>query len=104
MLENLLSGAVSSIGIGALAALLPFILGLILPRKKTIGYGIFVYNWIGKILLQTGNKVSSGRAAANAILAVRTTFVDFAYGIYLGSKNLSKSDRIVMVETHIKET
>lgn len=94
---------VESIAIGLGMAVIPAALALLLPRKKTIGYGGVVYKVIGTFLAQQGAKLSDGtRKVAGAVQAIRTTFVDFAFGIYLASLNLDAEERKAKIDKYLE--
>jgi len=90
------------IGLGI--TLLPAALAIVLPRRKTIGYGQFVYKFLGTFLAQQGNKlVNSERRLTKVVAAIRSTFVDFAFGIYLASKGLDAEETQKLIDKHIKK-
>lgn len=101
-MQEFLGGSAGSIAVGIIVSVLPLVISLTLPRKKTIMYGMAIHMWVGKMLMQTGNTISNGKGMHKVIVAIRTTFVDFSFGIYLASKKLSKEDINVMIDKHIK--
>lgn len=71
-------------GIGGMA--LPWVIGLILPRKKTIGYGRLIYKFLGVVLSRFGAKFIKNKNTLDKDIGIlRTTLTDFSFGIYIES-------------------
>lgn len=77
-------------------SILPSLIGMILPRKKTIQYGIGINKFLGTIFLQ---KRSFKSPAAETLwqrlgMTIQTTFQDLSFGVYLdGRKDLTKEEK-----------
>jgi len=81
-----MSAAVASFVIGVV---IPYIIGMALPRRKTIQYGMAINRWVGRIFLQkraTNLPIVSDNAWSKLGHAIRTTFVDLSFGVYLDSR------------------
>ena len=75
-----------SLGAGSL---IPFIIGLVLPRKKTIQYGMFMNSFLGTIMFQKRcfGKICVPENIVEAIIqTVQTTFQDISFGVYIDSR------------------
>ena len=66
----------------------PPLIALLLPRKKTIGFGSFIYKSLGLILVQkrAHNIPIPHSALEKALIVIRSTFADVAFGIYIASR------------------
>jgi len=77
-------------------SILPSLIGMILPRKKTIQYGMVINRFLGTVFLQ---KRSFKSPAAESLwqrlgLTIQTTFQDLSFGVYLdGRKDLTKEEK-----------
>ncbi|MBE3087009.1 MAG: hypothetical protein IMZ64_12430 [Bacteroidetes bacterium] len=77
-------------------SLIPVLFGIILPRKRSIQYGMAINKFLGLALLQKRCfKTPLPNNILQAIIcSVQTTFQDVSFGVYLDSrKDLSKEDR-----------
>lgn len=94
---------VESIAIGLGLAVVPAAIALLLPRKKTIGYGSLVYKVVGKFLAQQGAKISdNSKKVAGAIAAIRCTLVDFAFGIYIASIGGTADEKQAKIDKYLE--
>jgi len=85
--------------------LLPLFIGLILPRRKTVGYGRLVYKLLGTLLLQKRLHNIPASVLGSIINMLRATFVDFSFGIYIESRtDLSVEDKTSKIEEYISIT
>lgn len=75
--------------------LIPVIIGIILPRKKTIQYGMLINKTLGLALLQKRRFGSVPNNIIEGVIAtVQTTFQDVSFGVYIDSrKDLSFEDK-----------
>lgn len=62
---------------------IPIVIGMILPRKGTVGYGRFLYKWIGGLLVQKRIHPITGGLINGLLTTIRSTFVDLSFGVYL---------------------
>jgi hypothetical protein len=71
-----------------IGSVLPSLIGMILPRKNTVQYGMSIYKIIGTIFLQKRgyNLVVGTDVLSRLIAVIRTTFVDLSFGVYLASR------------------
>jgi len=90
-------GSINVLNILSLGAgsLIPFIVGMILPRSKTVQYGRLMNSFLGKLLLQ---KRVYGKIPTNIveglIQTVQTTFQDISFGVYIDSrKDITPEDK-----------
>jgi hypothetical protein len=82
------------LAIGA-GSLIPVIIGIILPRKKTIQYGILINKTLGLALLQKRHFGSVPTNIIESIIAtIQTTFQDMSFGVYIDArKDLSSEEK-----------
>ena len=86
-------------------SLIPIIIGLILPRRHTIQYGISIDKFLGVFLLQ--KRIFGGANIPANILeaimqAVQTTFQDVSFGVYVDSrKDLTEEQRKQKIEEYL---
>ena len=67
--------------------LVPIILGLILPRKRTIHYGMWINKTLGLALLQRRHFGSMPQNVTQGIIAtIHTTFQDVSFGVYIDAR------------------
>lgn len=97
-----MNSLITQIGIATAIAIVPTAIGFILPRKKTILYGQLVYNLFSKLLFQTSNKFGGCSNYRKIITCLQTTLIDFAFGIYIESKKLSKLNYERKLKDHLK--
>lgn len=95
----------SSILLVLIGFILPAVIGMILPRRKTIGYGRFIYKSLGIFLAQKRLNTSPTHPLLNILNVLRTTFIDMSYGVYIESRtDLSKEDVDKKIEEYIALT
>jgi len=86
--------------------LFPVILGMVLPRKRTIHYGMLINKTLGLALLQKRvfkNCSIPNNILANIILTIQTTFQDVSFGVYLDSrKDITDEEKNKRIEEYIK--
>ena len=87
-----------------IGSLLPSIIGIVLPRRQTITYGMFINKFIGTIFLQ--KRRFQAPAAENLWEAlghaIQTTFQDLSFGVYLdGREDLSSDDKKAKIEDYL---
>jgi hypothetical protein len=85
----------------------PILLGLILPRKHTIQYGIAIDKFLGLALLQ--KRIFGGNIPGNiiekTIQTIQTTFQDVSFGVYIESrKDLTEEQRTQKIDEYLKNT
>lgn len=73
----------------SIGILLPIIFGLILPRRKTVQYGMLINKTLGLALLQ--KRIFRGMSIPEDIIGaivtnVQTTFQDVSFGVYIDSR------------------
>jgi len=84
--------------------LIPIVLGLVLPRRHTVQYGIAINKFLGVSLLQKrifgGTNIPANIVQA-IIQAVQTTFQDVSFGVYIDSrKDLTEEQRKRKIEEY----
>jgi hypothetical protein len=87
---------VSHILVMLAGSFIPILLGIILPRKRSVQYGMAINKFIGMALLQKRYfKAPLPDNILQAIIrTVQTTFQDVSFGVYLDSRrDLSKEER-----------
>lgn len=75
-----------SLGVGSM---IPFLVGILLPRKNTIHYGMLMNSFLGKIMFQKrvyGKLVIPANVVEAIIHTVQTTFQDISFGVYIDSR------------------
>jgi hypothetical protein len=87
---------------------IPALIGMVLPRQKTIGYGRIIYRLFGTMLAQKRLHMMPDNIWQTFLTLVRSTFVDMSYGVYIESRvDLSKEEKEKKIQeyldlTHIK--
>jgi len=87
-----------------IGSVLPAVIGMILPRRKTVSYGMLLYKVSGALLGQKrATQLNISPTIINALITVlRTTFVDLSFGIYIASReDLSEEDRGKKIEEYM---
>ena len=76
-------------------AILPALLGMVMPRRATVKYGMLINKIFGLILLQ--KRIFKAGVPANPVLgylqALQTTFQDVSFGIYIDSRQDMSADQ-----------
>lgn len=84
---------------------IPVLIGIILPRRRTIGYGRIIYKLFGTCLAQTRIQEVSGSILQSIMTVIRSTFVDLSFGIYIESRSdLSDKDKEKKIQEYIDLT
>jgi hypothetical protein len=86
-------------------SLIPILFGIILPRKRTIQYGMAINKFLGLVLLQ--KRVFKANIPMNIlqaiVLSIQTTFQDVSFGVYIDSrKDLTDEERKKKIEDYLK--
>lgn len=85
--------------------LIPILFGLILPRKRTVQYGILINRILGLALLQKRvfkNFDLPDNIIEAIALAVQTTFQDISFGVYIDSrKDLTPEDKQKKIKEYL---
>lgn len=67
--------------------LFPILLGMVLPRRRTIQYGMWINKTLGLALLQKRLFRSVPSNIAEGIIhAIQTTFQDVSFGVYIDAR------------------
>ena len=83
----------------------PALISLLLPRRKTIGFGSAIYNLLGAALLQkrAQNLPIPANALGNLMVTIRATLADLAFGVYAASrKDWTKEERQEKIEEYVQ--
>ena len=104
---HLIAGVkISHLVVLLLGSLFPVVIGLILPRRHTIQYGISINKFLGLALLQKrifGTNIP-GNIIQGIIQAVQTTFQDVSFGVYIDSrKDLTEEQRKQKIEEYLNK-
>lgn len=86
-------------------SLIPILFGIILPRKRTVQYGIAINKFLGLALLQkrvfTGSNIPMNILQA-IVHSIQTTFQDVSFGVYIDSrKDLTEEERKQKIEDYL---
>jgi hypothetical protein len=65
---------------------IPILFGMMLPRRKTVGYGRVIYRFMGTLMLQKRVHTLPTSILATIVTVIRSTFVDISYGVYIESR------------------
>ena len=85
--------------------IIPVLIGIILPRRKTIVYGRIIYKFLGNCLAQTRIQEISGSTFQSLGAVIRSTFVDLSFGIYIESRSdLSDTDKEKKIQEYLDLT
>jgi len=89
--------------IAAISIIVPYLIGLVLTRKKTIGYGMVIYNIIGGLTLQKNPRFKQYSGIFQALLgAFVSTLADISFGIYIASRrDITKEQRQKKIEIYL---
>ena len=91
-----------SLGAGSL---IPFLVGMILPRKKTVQYGMLMNSFLGKIMFQKrvyGKVVIPANIVEAIIHTVQTTFQDISFGVYIDSRtDITPEDKQKRIDEYL---
>jgi hypothetical protein len=88
-----------------MGSLIPVLVGIALPRKQTVGYGISINKFLGLFLLQ--KRIFGGANIPANILqaittAIQTTFQDVSFGVYIDSrKDITEEERKQRIEDYL---
>jgi hypothetical protein len=86
----------------AVGTLIPVIVGLVLPRKKTVQYGMAINKFLGSLMLQKRATKLPGNILQSLLHTIRTTFQDLSFGVYISSRqDLSKEEKQKKVEEYL---
>jgi hypothetical protein len=96
---------VSTLLIMSAGTLIPILVGILLPRKKTIQYGMLINKTLGLALLQ---KRHFGNIPTNIIQEViatfQTTFQDVSFGVYIDArKDLSPEEKQKKIDEYLTQ-
>lgn len=96
---------VSHLVVLLLGSLFPVVVGLVLPRKHTIQYGISINKFLGLFLLQKrifGGANIPGNILQGITQAIQTTFQDVSFGVYIDSrKDLTEEQRKQKIDEYL---
>ena len=82
-----------------MGSIFPVIIGLVLPRMRTIQYGIAINKFIGGVLLQKRITVYIPGSITHTL---QTTFQDISFGVYIDSrKDLTEEQRKQKIEEYL---
>ena len=85
--------------------IIPVLIGIILPRKKTIGYGRILFRFLGTCLAQTRIQEAPASLLQSILLVIRSTFVDLSFGVYIESRtDMSETNKGQKVEEYLNLT
>lgn len=89
----------------ACGTLFPIVIGLVLPRKKTIRYGMLINKTIGLALLQRRIfKSIPTNILSSIVAAVQTTFQDVSFGVYLDArKDLTAEEKTAKIQEYLQQ-
>lgn len=86
----------------AVGTLIPVIVGLILPRKKTVQYGMAINTFLGTLLLQKRATKLPRNILESLLHVIRTTFQDLSFGVYISSRqDFSKEEKQKKIEEYL---
>lgn len=87
------------------AAFFPAILTFVLPRKRTIQFGINFFKLSQTFLFQKTSKlIPSASVLGNFIHSITTTLTDLSFGVYVGSKCVSEEEKENLINNYLLET
>lgn len=84
--------------------LIPTIIALILPRRKTISFGMAIYDLVGGTMLQKrAHNIPLPQSRWQKLrLVLRSTFADAAFGVYVASrKDWSRDQKEAKIKEYI---
>jgi hypothetical protein len=90
-----------SAGIGVF---FPALMALLFPRRRTVNFGIFIYNSLGLFLLQKRPHylIVSDNVWSRIGFVIRTTFADLSFGVYIASReDFDKEEKQEKIEEYI---
>jgi len=78
---------------------------VILPRKKTIGFGITIWKFLSKILCQKQpEKLPISNSIWNKIMVtIESTLTDLSFGIYIASREYNNEKLNEEIEKYIHQ-
>lgn len=85
-------------------SLIPILLGIILPRKRTVQYGMVINRFLGLALLQKRLfKTAAPSHILGAIMhSIQTTFQDVSFGVYIDSrKDITEEERKQKIDEYL---
>jgi len=87
-----------------LGTILPPVLGMLLPRKRTIQYGIAINKFLGTIFFQKRVFKYKGTESIWQKLGetIQTTFQDLSFGVYIsGRTDLTKKEKQKKIDEYL---
>ena len=112
VIQSILQGHVAGVKVLYLVAIavgtfFPVLVGIILPRRHTIGYGRAINKFLGLALLQKRvyGKVDVTNMFQAIILTIQATFQDVSFGVYIDSrKDLTEEEKKKKTEEYLGVT
>lgn len=94
---------VQNILIAAAGTLVPIIFGLVLPRRRTVQYGMWINRTLGMALLQKRNAKAASQGIIHIILAnIQWTFQDMSFGVYIDARqDLTPEEKQQKIEEYL---
>lgn len=85
--------------------LIPLLVAFFLPRRKTVEFGSKIFGLSKIFLFQKSNKFINNVGLINSLInLISTTFVDFSFGVFLGSKNWDPDIKQKLIEDYFNGT
>jgi hypothetical protein len=89
---------------GVIGIFSPALMAMLLPRQRTVNFGILIYNSLGLVLLQKRPHylAISDNVWSRIGFVIRTTFADLSFGVYIASReDFDKEEKQKKIDEYI---